>query len=144
MKTELVTLCDAATDSGGKLNILGCFDCVWVRQVPATHPHCAIALRLRFSRVEEGDHRFRVTFMDEDGQAVVPTIDGSLSVQFGPNDESTIANLILNIQQIKLANYGQYSIDVAIDGRQEASLPLFVRRPPQHTAPPAIPDTDVP
>jgi hypothetical protein len=143
MKTELVTLCDAATDSGGKLNILGCFDCVWVRQVPATHPHCAVALRLRFSRVEEGDHRFRVTFMDEDGQPVVPTIDGSLSVQFGPGDESTIANLILNIQQIKLAKYGQYSIDVAIDGRQEASLPLYVRKPPQHSAPPPPPDRDI-
>jgi hypothetical protein len=143
MKTELVTLCDAATDSGGKLNILGCFDCVWVRQVPATHPHCAIALRLRFNRVEEGDHRFRVNFMDEDGQAVVPTIDGSLTVHFGLNDESTIANLILNIQQIKLAKYGQYSIDVAIDGRQEASLPLFVRKPPQQASSAPLQDTDI-
>ena len=133
MKTEIITLCDAATDSGGKLNILGCFDCVWVREVPATHPHCSVAVRIRFSKVEEGEHRFRVTFMDEDGQLVVPTIDGNLNVQFGPNDDSTVANLILNIQQVKLAKYGQYSIDVAIDGRQEASLPLFVKQPPTTT-----------
>ena len=135
MKTEIVTLCDAATEYGGKLNILGSFDCLWVRQLPAIHPHCAIALRLRFSRVEEGNHRLRVNFMDEDGHPVVPTIDANLAVRFGPEDESTVANLVLNMQQIKLNKHGQYSIDVAIDGRQEASLPLVVKPAPPSPAP---------
>ncbi len=137
MKTEIVTLCDAATEYGGKLNILGSFDCLWVRQLPAVHPHCAVALRLRFNRVEEGEHRLRVNFMDEDGHAVVPTIDAQLNVRFGPDDDSAVANLVLNMQQIKLARYGQYSIDVAVDGRQEASLPLLVKSLPSSEPPPA-------
>lgn len=136
MKTEIVTLCDAATEYGGKLNILGSFDCLWVRQLPAIHPHCAIALRLRFNRVEEGNHRLRVNFMDEDGHPVVPTIDANLAVRFGPDDESTVANLVLNLQQIKLNKHGYYSIDVAIDSRQEASLPLMVKPAPSSPAPP--------
>jgi hypothetical protein len=45
----------------------------------------------------------------------------------------------LQIQQLKLPNYGEYSIDLGIDGRHEASIPLFVRPAPgqQPTAPPS-------
>jgi hypothetical protein len=135
MRTEIITLCDAATDYSGKLNILGTFDTVWVRQIPFNYPHCAVALRLRFNRVEEGDHRLKVNFVDEDGRLVLPSIDANLAVRFTSNEESTVANLVMNMQQIKFSKYGQYSIDIAINGRQEASLPLWVKSLPNQETP---------
>ena len=37
-------------------------------------------------------------------------------------------HFIINIQQLKFDKSGLYSIDLAIDGRQETSIPLLVRQ----------------
>lgn len=128
MKLEIFTLCDAATsDSGGKLNVLGSFDRINATSVPVTHPLCALAIKMRFERLEEGQKRVRISFMDSDGKPVMPTLDAATQVMFPPDEPSVTACLVLQIQQLKLPNFGEYSIDLAIDGRHEASIPLFVR-----------------
>ena len=132
MKVEIFTLCDAATvDAGGKLNILGSFDRLSARQVPVTHPQCSLAIKLRFERVEEGQKRLRIAFVDSDGVAVMPTIDAATEVRFRGDDSTSTVSLALNIQQLKLPRFGEYSIDLALDDRHEASIPLFVPPPQQ-------------
>ena len=37
---------------------------------------------------------------------------------------------ILNIQRLKFEKFGQHAVDIAIDGRQEASIPLEVKQLP--------------
>ncbi|MGI8435693.1 MAG: DUF6941 family protein [Chthoniobacterales bacterium] len=131
MKTEIFALCDAATaDASGKLNILGSFDRLHAAATPVTHPLCALAIKLRFERLEEGEKRVRISFMDTDGKAVMPTLDANTQVKFPPDEHSVTACLVLQIQQLKLPNFGEYSIDLAIDGRHEASIPLYVRQIP--------------
>jgi hypothetical protein len=49
-------------------------------------------------------------------------------VQFGERPSSVSMNMIFNIQGLKINDYGEYSIDLAIDGRHEASLPLYINR----------------
>ena len=134
MKLEIFTLCDAATDSGRKLNILGSFDTLWAKEEPIAHPACAIAIKMRFARIEEGNHRVKLTFADADGKLVMPGLDSSVAVRLGPKDSSGTVNLVLNIQQIRLPSFGEYTIDLAVDGRQEGSLPLYVKKRPE--APP--------
>lgn len=126
MKIELLTLCDAATDSGGKLNILGSFDRIWAREAPITHPLCAIAVKIRFARIEEGNHKLKVTSADADGKLVLPGMEASLGIRFGPDDSTVAANVVLYIQKMKLEKFGEYAIDLAIDGRHEGSIPLYV------------------
>ena len=131
MKVEIFTLCDAATvDAGGKLNILGSFDRLNAKQVPVTHPQCSVAIKLRFERVEEGKKRLRIAFVDTDGASVMPTLDAEIEVRFPGNDSTSTVSLALNIQQLKLPRFGEYSIDLAVDDRHEASIPLFVPPPP--------------
>ncbi|MBI5055340.1 MAG: hypothetical protein HZB61_01800 [Nitrospirae bacterium] len=130
MKVELFVLCDAATDYHGKLNILGTFDAIWTRQIPAVHPQCAVALRLRFTKIEEGAHKVRINIVDEDGKAVIPPLDAGVNIQFREALTSMSANMILNLQGLKFPKYGEYSIDLAVDGRQEASLPIYVQPVP--------------
>ena len=54
----------------------------------------------------------------------MPSLDAKINVDFPQNMDSSIANLILNIHGLKIEKFGKYSVDLAIDGRQEASLPL--------------------
>jgi len=70
MQLEIFTLCDAATEHAGKLNIIGTFDALRALEAPIAHPQCAIAGRLRFEQIEEGNHRVSLTFADEDGNVV--------------------------------------------------------------------------
>ena len=132
MKIELLVLCDAATDYQGKLNILGTFDSIWAKQMPAVHPFCAVALRLRVLKTEEGEHKIKITLADEDGRAVVKPVEASVNIVFNNTSLPSMAtNMILNLQGLKFPDYGGYSIDLTVDGRQEATLPLFVNRIPE-------------
>jgi hypothetical protein len=127
MRVEIFTLCDAATiDAGGKLNILGSFDRLNAKEVPVIHPQCALAIKLRFERVEEGQKRMRIAFVDSDGASVMQTLNATTQVRFGPNDSTASASLALVIQQLKLPAFAEYSIDLAVDDRHEASIPLLV------------------
>ena len=130
MDIQIAILCDAATDNNGKLNILGTFDTIYSAQLPATHPQCSIALRMTFSKGEEGHHKVRLSFGDEDGKPVMQIPDIPLEVIL-PEDTIFISrNVVLNIQQLKFEKPGLYSIGIAMDGRQEGSIPLLVKQMP--------------
>jgi hypothetical protein len=127
MKIEIFTLCDAATtDTGGKLNILGSFDRLMALQAPVIHQQCALAIKLRFERPEDGQKRIRIMFVDSDGKSVMPTVDTTTQVQFQDGNSSATASIVLNIQQLKLPSFAEYSIDLIVDDRHEASIPLIV------------------
>jgi hypothetical protein len=128
MRVEIFSLSDAATaDVAGKLNVLGAFDTIWTANMPTVYPQCAIALRIRFESIERGEHRVAVHFVNVDGKHIVPGANGVININFPDGQRSGSANLVLNLQMLKLESYGEYSIDLAVDGRNEASLPLFVR-----------------
>ena len=134
MKVELFVLCDAAADYQGRLNILGTFDSIWAKQMPAVHPICAVALRLRFLKIEEGDHKIKISIVDGDGKAVVRPVEANVNVIFRNTPLTSMAtNMILNLQGLKFSAYGEYSIDLAIDGRHELSLPLYVNKIPEQS-----------
>jgi hypothetical protein len=130
MKTEIFTLCDAATEQQGKLNLLGSFDHLHAKQAPISHPGCTLALKLRFTKIEEGNHTVKITFGDEDGKLVMPPIEFPLTIAVAPGESTATSHLVLNMQQLKLPSFGEYTIDLAVDGRAEAALPLYVRQLP--------------
>lgn len=131
MHVEVFSLCDAATvDAGGKLNILGAFDTLWAPQLPLVYPQMAIALRLRFSQIEGGTHDIAVNFVDADGKAVLAPARGTITLQFPVGQRSCSANSVLNVQMLNLGKYGEYALDLIIDGQPRATLPFFVIKPP--------------
>ena len=130
MNFQIAVLCDAATDYGGKLNLLGAFDTIVTQQLPAVHPQCSVALRIIFGKVEEGPHKVKMNFVDEDGRYVMRSIEMPLEVALPPDANFVARNFIINIQQLKFDKPGPYAIDIAIDGRQESSIPLHVKQMP--------------
>ena len=137
MKVEIFSLCDfACVDAGGKITIVGVFDAIYGREAPVMHGLCALAIRVRFDGIEEGNKKFKISFTDTDGNAIMPSMETQIPVRLSPNASTASAQVVSIMSQIKLANFGEYSIDLAIDGRHEASTPLYVREIPKPEAPP--------
>ena len=134
MVVEAFLLCDCATDQQGKLNVLGAFDRLYTRKLPAIHPACAVAVRIRFSKFEEGDHTIKINFIDADGNAAGPVLERTISIGVPEDDTSAIRNIILNIHGLKLNMAGEFRFDFAIDGQQLANLPLKVIQVPEQTS----------
>lgn len=127
MKVELFALCDFAADYGGKLSVVGIFDSIFARQMPAVHPHCCLAVKLRFEKIEEGAKKLRLSVSDDDGKPVLPPIEIGITVAMPPDAHTNAIQVVANIGGMKVDAFGEYSIDLAIDGRHEGSIPLFVR-----------------
>jgi len=135
MKIEIFALCDAATDTRGKLNLLGTFDQIYAPKTPIIHPACAIALRLRFDKMEEGIHKVKLQLVNPDGIPVFQAMEGEVQPRMADDIESVAVNLILNFQNVKFDEFADYQINLTIDGEAKASLPLRVREiPRQHVA----------
>ncbi len=128
MNIQIAALCDAATDYGGKLNLLGTFDTILTPSLPAIHPAASVALRIVFEKIEEGPHKLRIGFVNDDGRPVMPPIEIPLDVGIPPDASFVSRNIVVNIQSLKFEAAGNYSIDVAIDGRHECSIPLAVKK----------------
>ena len=134
MNLEVVAICDAATDCAGKLNILGSFDTIFAEEIPFKYQHMALALRIRFTRIEEGEHKVKINFVDADGKSVIPGLDGKINIRFGHDAQTAVGNMIINLNNVEFKDEGEYSVDVAINGAQVHSMPLFVRMKPQKNA----------
>ena len=124
-----------ATQQQGKLNVLGAFDNIFVKKMPAKHPTCAVAARIRFEKIEEGNHPIRINIIDGDGNSIGPKLDGNIPVRIGNNVDSTVVNLVLNIQGLDFKTYGKYRIDLAIDGQIKGELPFHIREIANQTGP---------
>ena len=91
MDIQVAALCDAATDYKSKLNMLGTFNSVYTTELPANYPQCSIALRIVFKRIEEGEHKLRINFVDEDGKFVMPSIELPFEVKVPNNDSYPVS-----------------------------------------------------
>jgi hypothetical protein len=130
MNVQVAVLCDAATDDNGKMNLLGAFDTIYAQQLPAVHPQCAVALRVTFAADDEGQHKLKLNFINADGHAIMPPIEIPVKVTLPDDAHFLTRNFIVNIQQLKFAEAGLYSVDVRLDDKSQASIPLLVKNIP--------------
>ncbi len=125
MQLEILTFCDAAAEYGGRLNLLGATDTIVAPTAPFRYNNCALAVRLRAARVEQGQHSVRLMIIDDDGEPIL-NIDGPMQVKVASPMGSSM-HLIVSAQNLEFKRGGEYAIEVAVDGIQLGSSPLFVR-----------------
>ena len=133
MNIQVAVLCDAATDDNGKLNLLGAFDTIFAPQLPAVHPQCSVALRVTFMSGDEGEHKLKLDFVDADGRSIMP-VEIPVTVALPDDAYFLTRNFIVNIQQLKFAEAGLYSVDIRLDGESRANIPLQVKNLPARPA----------
>ena len=129
MDIEIFTLCDAATDYQGRLCILGVFDTIFASNLPAIHAQCAVALRMRFQKIEEGTHTLTLHIVNEDGVMVIPALNGQFVVQMPGTEREGTINVVLNLQGLNFTAYGQYEVNLAIDNINPKSIPFWIKQP---------------
>ncbi len=135
MNVQVAVLCDAATDDNGKMNLLGAFDTIYAQQLPAVHPQCAVALRVTFAADDEGQRKLKLNFINADGHPIMPPIEIPVKVTLPDDAHFLTRNFIVNIQQLKFAEAGLYSVDVRLDDKSQVSIPLLVKNiPPRAVA----------
>ena len=127
MNIQVAVLCDAATDDNGKLNLLGAFDTIYAQQLPVIHPQCAVALRVTFATGDEGQRKLALNFINADGHPVMPAMEIPVAIALPEDVHFITRNFVVNIQQLKFVEAGLYSVDVLLDGRPLASIPLQVK-----------------
>lgn len=127
MEVDIFTLCDAATESGGKLSVMGAFDIIFSPTAPAIHPQCAIAARLRFFRIEQGEHKLILHIVDEDGKILI-NLNGDIDVKLPNDDLFGSISFILNLQRMRLEKFGEHAVNLAVDGLQVKSFPFFFKQ----------------
>lgn len=112
---ELMTVADAfcVLDSG---------------PLPVCVGMCCIDVKMRFDRLEAGAKEVHVTFHDEHGAVAIPRLEAKVDVNTIVELESTIIPLAFFIKQLSVPAFGQYSVDLAVNGRKEAGTTLYVRQ----------------
>ena len=130
MQIEIFAIADAATDNQGKLNILGAFDTISAPNVPALHPFCAVAIRLRFLAGEGEYHPLELNIVDEFGVSIMPTLQLDLRIGYPQGLPSAPSNVVANIQSMRFMRFGRHEIRLNVDGKQISSIPLLVNQTP--------------
>ena len=131
MNIQVAVLCDAATDDNGKLNLLGAFDTIYAPQLPAVHPQCSVALRVTFMSGDVGARKLKLNFVNADGRSIMPPIDIPVAVALPDDAHFVTRNFIVNIQGLKFPEVGLYSVDIRLDDKSRANIPLWVKPLPQ-------------
>ena len=126
MQTEIFTLCDAATVSGGKMNLLGSFDTIHAAEFPYKHPICAVATKLRFDLGEEGEHEFEISLSDPDMHPILNPIKQKIVIQIP--DRSQTHHHIWNILGFDMHSPGEYYFELKVDGDIKSRFPMYVKK----------------
>jgi len=131
MKVEIFKLCDfAQADSAGKLTIVGIFDIIHAKITPATHGLCSLVIRMQFDKAEEGEKKIKLSFVDTDGKLVMPPTEAQIQVRIASNGSHANLQGVFLFPQITFPHFGEYLIELEIDGKLVTSTSVSVRQTP--------------
>ena len=128
MKVELLAICDAATDYQGRLSILGVFEGIAAPKLPVLRDRCSIVTRMRFASDEAGSHQLRIALRNKKGVLLMPELKARFSVKPSVESGSVAANLVLNLNKLKIDEFGRHEIVLFVDDKMVESIPLTVAR----------------
>ena len=128
MNLELLAICDAATDYQGRLNMLGVFEGVAAPKASVIRDRCSIVTRMRFSTEESGAHALAIRLRNKKGIQLMPEMKAKVSVKVPSNRKSIAVNMVLNINQLKIPEFGEHEIALYLDEVFQSSIPLTVAR----------------
>lgn len=127
MRVVLCTCADYANSGeGGKLNLMGIFDRIGVREFPAQHGQMVFVVRVLFEYEDsEAAHDIKVELRGPDGGKVLD-VGGKVNVGTISAGSFSTNNLIFQLQGVPFERSGTYDFRVLSDGEELATLPLAV------------------
>jgi hypothetical protein len=130
MQVDFAFICDYA-EATNKINALGIgFDTIIAPKVPAKHPTFFLVIQMRASVVEAGEKKFEINLIDDDGNAVIPALTGTLNIPKPPAGIETTGRIAMRFDNVEFPKYGTYSIHTLIENHEMVRIPLRVIQPP--------------
>lgn len=124
MQVEIFTLCDAATQHAGKLNLLGTFDTLRFPEFPAESPPFAIVTAIRFAPEDGGHHELALVWHDADGDPI--DISETRHTRLDPIDRQDVAQDVWPFGGRTFFAPGDYQIELTVDGVAIAAIPIYI------------------
>jgi hypothetical protein len=122
MEVKFAFFCDAATIDGiGKLNVLGIFSAINSKEFPLVFPKMTFVAAIDSHRSEVGTHKFKISFIDQDGKDLIPPLENSMEVQGAATN-----NFLIDLNAIAFPAPGTYSVDISMDNHHLKSVLLNV------------------
>ena len=131
MVLDFAFVCDYA-EAGNKLSALGIgFDTVFAPQVPCVHPVFHLVAQFAASAAEAGHKELRISLVDADGNDLVLPLSVTLEVaQPPPGVLESKAKLVVGFGGVEFPAYGQYAVQVTVQGNEMVRIPIRVAQPP--------------
>ncbi|MBD3321228.1 MAG: hypothetical protein GF350_09055 [Chitinivibrionales bacterium] len=117
-----------AYDYGGKLCILGTFDTIETAKLPVLRASCAYAFQIRWVKGESGIHEVKVQFVTEDGETTLDEMVSNLKLSVSSGKNIILTNHVINFQQLKFNNYGNYYAILIADERKIGHVQVHIKR----------------
>lgn len=128
LRIGLSAIADAANISQeGKLNITGIFNNINATSFPAVHPSMVLVFVIEGERSEaQTEHALKVDLIDEDGNLLIPSIEGNMKFADIPPGERIHAPQILHMVNVQFKHQGHHEFKIIINGEVRASVPIAV------------------
>lgn len=125
MNVEIFSLCNYSFVNKATLSIIDSIDAIFSAQVPATHILFFVVAKVRFEESEFGEHSFRITMENPDGDMI---FDISDRVQAKPDfsTDSAAVNISVQMDAMEFHVFGRYSVSLFIDDSRINTLPLYL------------------
>jgi hypothetical protein len=131
MHISFAVFADAANLSQeGKLNVLGVFDAVQVAGLPTIHPRTHFIVRLKANGDDVGQHSLAFRWLSPHEEELWSST-GEMNVAPAANPMYEVDLPIIAVVDLPLNMAGQYTMQVALDGKPSATARLFVNGPTQ-------------
>jgi len=127
MKVLVAAVAEHAWVENNCLSLFRTFDSINADKFPYVLPRMSVALRLLIRRSEAGEHKLNIALADSDGKKLM---DSGVNINFNPPQGSVPEasfSFALNGQNVAFPKSGDYVVDILIDGRVEASIPIYAR-----------------
>ena len=119
----------ARVDNGKTIAVVDAFCVLDSGPLPVCVGMCSVAIRMRFDRTEAGTKRICISILDEDGRLAMPGLEAAVDVKIPDNETTATVPFAFLIKQLSLpAFWSSTPVDLAVEGRLEASTPLYVRQ----------------
>jgi hypothetical protein len=124
---RLAALCDhALVGQDGKLSMVGIFRNITVSDLPAQHPRMYLVAVLG---LDPGKHEVVVRLVRPDGAAVMSEVPRIGVTAVAGQD----VNVIVELNNLSFATYGEHRFDLEIDGTSVGALPVGITKMPAPT-----------
>lgn len=118
---RLAVLCDhALVGQDGKVSVLGIFRNISVSDLPAQHPRMFVVAVLG---LDAGAHEVVVQLRGPDGR---PAMQHAPEMTVHSSGDSQDVNVIVELNNLSFASYGEFRFDLDVDGHTLESLSISI------------------